>query len=355
MESNARMVEFAGYEMPVHFQSGIIKEHCHTRAHAGLFDISHMGQIRVSGDNVGTSLDRLVPGDISNLQLNRQRYTWLTNDQGGVIDDCMITNRGDHLLIVANASRKKHVLNHLKANLIECSIAELKDRALLALQGPKASKVIERFVPKAKHLPFMSSASSSIQGADCIMNRCGYTGEDGYEIMVHSDQVEEIARLFIAQKEVEPIGLGARDSLRLEAGLCLYGHDIDENTSPIDAGLDWVIAKKYLGRNAQPAIFPGANKILRDIRERPVCKRVGLVSEGRIPVREGAQLFNKAGDIVGRVTSGGFGPTVNSPVAMGYLNTKFAQPGTLLDAMVRNRLHPISVVNLPFVPHHYHK
>ena len=355
LEWNARMVGFAGYEMPVQYQSGIIKEHRHTRIHAGLFDISHMGQIRISGDNVSESLERLTPGDFTNLPLNRQRYTWFTNNQGGVIDDCMVTHRGDHLLIVANASRKEQVFDHLKSNLAECDVTEVKDRALFALQGPEASKVMERFVPDACQLPFMSSASWSIRGAECIVNRCGYTGEDGYELMVPMDQAEKLARLFMAQDKVEVIGLGARDSLRLEAGLCLYGHDIDENTSPIEAGLNWIIAKKYLGDNARSAIFPGAEKIMRDLRDEPVCKRVGLKPDGRVPVREGARLFNKAGDIVGRVTSGGFGPTVESPVAMGYLNTDYAQVGTWLDAMVRDRLYPVAVVNLPFVPHCYHK
>ncbi len=349
------MVGFAGYEMPVQYQSGIIKEHQHTRSHAGLFDISHMGQIKISGDHVSESLERLTPSDFTSLPLNRQRYTWFTNEQGGVIDDCMVTHRGDHLLIVANASRKGQVLDHLKSKLTECDVIELKDRALLALQGPEASKVMNRFAPDACQLPFMSSASWSIQGADCIVNRCGYTGEDGYELMVPMDQIEKLARLFIAQDEVEAIGLGARDSLRLEAGLCLYGHDIDENTSPIEAGLDWIIAKKYLGGNARSAIFPGAEKIIRDLREKPDCIRVGLKPEGKVPVREGARLFNKVGDMVGRVTSGGFGPTIKSPVAMGYLSTNYTHVGARLDAMVRDRLYPVSVVSLPFVPHRYYQ
>lgn len=354
-EWNARMVNFADYQMPVHYSSGIIKEHHHTRAHAGLFDISHMGQIKISGGNIAELLEQLVPGDMSGLGLNRQRYSVFTNDQGGIIDDCMLTNRGEHWLIVANAARKRKLFGHLQAALDDCDIVELEEHALLALQGPESSIVMERLAPGMSHLPFMGSQPVLIDSVECLVNRCGYTGEDGYEISVPAEQVDKLARLLIAQEEVQPIGLGARDTLRLEAGLCLYGHDIDENTSPIEADLGWVIAKKYYKGTAKSALFPGAEKILREIRQGPYRKRVGIKPDGRAPVREGAELVNEQGDVVGRVTSGGFGPTVGGPIAMGYLSNDYAQIDIRLDAMVRNRRHPVCISELPFVPHRYYR
>lgn len=346
---------FAEYSMPLQYETGIIKEHCHTRKAAGLFDISHMGQIQISGGNIPALLECLTPSNFSELAQNRLRYTVLTNDRGGIIDDCVVANHVSHWSIVANASRKRKVLEYLRLNLNGCDVLELSDWALLALQGPAAAGVLEAWEPKAGELPFMSSCPFSFDGIKVFVSRCGYTGEDGYELSVLGDQVDELARLLIAHELVEPIGLGARDSLRMEAGLCLYGHDIDGDTSPIEASLDWVVAAKYDLKKGKPAGFPGSKTILAQMQAGPARRRVGIKPEGRALVRENTELMTDSETVVGVVTSGGFGPTVKGPVAMGYVSTEYARPGTKLTAMVRNQPHSVSIVGLPFVPHRYYK
>jgi aminomethyltransferase len=353
----ARMVPFAGYAMPVQYPAGIIKEHLHTRAAASLFDVSHMGQIALrarSGRLVDAAraLETLVPADIIGLAEGRQRYALFTNPAGGILDDLMVANLGDHLRLVVNASRKEADEAHLRAHLAdECSIEPLPDHALVALQGPGAEAVLAAFTPEIRKMRFMDIRELQVAGTTCAVSRSGYTGEDGFEISLPAGEAEGFARRLIAEPEVLPIGLGARDSLRLEAGLCLYGHDIDEITTPIEADLAWTIGKR---RRAQ-GDFPGAAIVLRQLVEGTSRKRVGIRPDGRAPAREDTEIVDDAGNKLGHVTSGGFGPSVGGPVAMGYVNSAHATEGAALLLLVRGAPRPARIIRLPFVPTRYYR
>jgi aminomethyltransferase len=356
VELGARMVPFAGYEMPVQYPSGVLKEHNHTRTQAGLFDVSHMGQVRLSGHDAAAALETLVPVDIIDLPLNTQRYALFTNEQGGVLDDLMVSNGGDHLFVVVNAACKEQDVEHMRRHIgNRCQIEVLSDRALLALQGPAAVTVMARLAPDTAKMIFMQSGKVTLAGAECYISRSGYTGEDGFEISVPNDKAEEVARLLLAQPEVAPIGLGARDSLRLEAGLCLYGHDMDTNTTPVEASLAWALSKPRRTDGARPGGYLGAEVILRQLTEGADRKRVGLLVKDRMPVREGAELVDMNGVVIGKVTSGGFGPTVGGPVAMGYVTTPNAKIGTALQAIVRGKPVAVEVAKTPFTPQRYYR
>ena len=356
LELGARMVPFAGYEMPVQYPMGVLKEHLHTRAAAGLFDVSHMGQIVVhskSGDarDAARALERLVPVDILGLAPGRLRYTFFTNAHGGILDDLMVANCGNHLLLVVNAACKAADEAHLRAELgNECEVERL-DRALIALQGPKAEVALALLAPECTSMRFMDVRTLTLMGAECMVVRAGYTGEDGFEISIPADIAREIAEELLANAGVAPIGLGARDSLRLEAGLCLYGSDVDERTTPVEAGLSWAIQKARRRRGAREGGFPGAEVILGQLEHGAPRRRVGLRPEGRAPVRAGASLYAEtdASAPVGSVTSGGFGPSLDAPIAMGYLPAALAVPGTRVFAEVRGKRLPAGVTTLPFI------
>lgn len=351
------MVPFAGYDMPVQYPAGVLKEHLHTRAAAGLFDVSHMGQVRLvpkSGDvrDAAAALETLVPVDVLGLGENRQRYGLFTAENGGILDDLMFSNLGDHLFLVVNAACKDADITHLKAHLSDtCNIVVEEDRALLALQGPYAEKVLGELCPEAAALKFMGVLAGELHDIDCIVSRSGYTGEDGYEISVPASKAEALARMLLEHPDVEPIGLGARDSLRLEAGLCLYGNDIDTTTTPAEAALNWAIQKVRRTGGARQGGFPGADIILDGLANGVSRLRVGLKPEGKAPVRAHTILFaDEAGrEKIGEVTSGGFGPSVEGPVAMGYVATPYAAAGTRVFAEVRGKFLPVDVTALPFV------
>jgi aminomethyltransferase len=344
----ARMVAFAGYEMPVQYPTGILAEHLHTRAQAGLFDVSHMGQARLSGVSVDRALETLVPGDLLALPDRRMRYTLLLNDGGGIIDDLMATRVGDALSLVVNAACKDTDFAHLRSCLGRVAALEVfDDRALLALQGPAAAAVLARHVPGVATMPFLSGTAVG----DLFVTRSGYTGEDGFEISLPASQAVEWAERLLAEPEVAPIGLGARDTLRLEAGLCLYGHDVDEGTNPIEAGLAWTIGK----RRRDEGGFPGAQTILDELKAGPRRRRVGILPDGRAPARDGTVITDLSGDPVGTVTSGGFGPSVGGPVAMGYVAAEHAAVGTGLNLVVRDVPRPARIVALPFVATRYYR
>ncbi len=347
----ARMVPFAGYEMPVQYPAGIMAEHRHTREAAGLFDVSHMGQIAVPGADAAARLEALVPGDILGLAPGRMRYTQLTNEAGGILDDLMVTNCGDHLFLVVNAACKASDLAHLRAGLGEETLETDETRALLALQGPAASSALARLAPDCAGVAFMSGCDLTIGGVECFVTRSGYTGEDGFEISCPADAAESLARRLLGEPEVEPIGLGARDSLRLEAGLCLYGHDIDTTTTPVEAALLWSIGKR---RRAEGG-FPGAEVIQRQIADGPPRRRVGILPDGRAPAREHTQIRDEAGAAIGEVTSGGFAPSLDRPIAMGYVRAGHTAADTPLELMVRGKGRPARVAKLPFRPARYHK
>jgi aminomethyltransferase len=355
-ELGAKMVPFAGYDMPVQYAAGVMKEHQHTRDAAGLFDVSHMGQVILRGPDYETAalaLEALVPVNIAGLAQNRQRYGFFTNEAGGILDDLMLANRGDHLFVVVNAACKDADIAHLQANMpAGVAVEVIEDRALLALQGPGAEAALAALNPAVAEMKFMDVATVDLNGAECWISRSGYTGEDGYEISVPADAADGLARTLLADETVLPIGLGARDSLRLEGGLCLYGHDIDTETTPIEAGLTWAIQKIRRTDGARAGGFPGAERILTELENGATRARVGLRPEGRAPMREGVQLFADAegGAAIGQVTSGGFGPTVQGPVAMGYVPSDMAAPGTQIFGEVRGKRLPVQVVQLPFVP-----
>jgi aminomethyltransferase len=356
-----KMVPFAGYDMPVQYATGVLREHLHTRNAAGLFDVSHMGQIALrakSGkvEDAALALERLVPQDILAVAPGRQRYAQFTNDQGGILDDLMVANFGDHLFLVVNAACKAEDEAHLRARLSDvCVIEPLADRALIALQGPKAEAVLAGLCPEAAAMRFMDAGPRRVDGIDCFVSRSGYTGEDGFEISIPAEKAERLAEALLASADVLPIGLGARDSLRLEAGLCLYGHDIDTTTTPVDGALEWSIQKSRRHGGARAGGFPGAEKILSQLANGAPRRRVGLRPEGRAPVREGAPLFADAAssEPIGAVTSGGFGPSLNAPVAMGYLPAPQAAAGALVVAEVRGQRLPLRVAAMPFVPNTY--
>jgi aminomethyltransferase len=349
----ARMVPFAGWSMPVQYADGVLAEHLHCRADgcAALFDVSHMGQASLHGSAGGAALEALVPGDIQGLKGGRQRYTVLTNEAGGVIDDLMVSRLApDHLFLVVNASRADIDLPHIEEHLPGgVTLERHTNRALLALQGPGAAAVMGRLGPVAAALPFMGFTRAAVGGIECLVSRSGYTGEDGFEISVPEDDVEPLARLLLDQPEVAPAGLGARDSLRLEAGLCLYGNDLDELTSPIEADIAWVIGK----RRRQDWSFPGGVAIRNQLEHGAARVRVGIRPDGRAPARAGTNIVADNGTAAGTVTSGGFGPSLNAPIAMGYVHRGLAALGTELRLQVRGRSLPARVVPMPFVPHRY--
>ena len=356
LDLDAKMVPFAGYEMPVQYPAGILKEHLHTREAAGLFDVSHMGQVRLAGFDAAAALESLVPVDVIGLGVNQQRYALFTNEAGGILDDRMITNAGNHLFLVVNAACKEQDVAHLRSHLENrCAIDVLENQALLALQGPKAAEVLARLAPEAADLVFMTAARVEIEGADCFVTRSGYTGEDGFEISVPAEKAEAVARTLLAQEEVAPVGLGARDSLRLEAGLCLYGHDIDTSTTPVEANLVWAVSKVRRTGGERAGGFPGAEVILRQINEGVSRKRVGLRPQGKAPVREGVELVDLEGRTIGKITSGGFGPTVGGPVAMGYVANPYTKPDTEINALLRGRPVPMKVAKMPFVQQRYYR
>lgn len=363
IELGGKMVDFAGYEMPVQFPEGVMKEHLHTRAKAGLFDVSHMGQVILrpkSGkyEDAALALERLVPVDVLGLKPGRQRYGLFTNGTGGILDDLMFANRGDHLFVVVNASCKAQDVAHMKAHLSDaCEIIELNDRALVALQGPAAEAALAALAPEVAGMSFMDVREVSILGVSCIVSRSGYSGEDGYEVSVPEAKAVEFVRALLANPDVHPIGLGARDSLRLEAGLCLYGNDIDTATTPVAAALEWAIQKVRRSGGARAGGFPGADVILAELEGGAARRRVGIAPEGRAPVRAGTELFadETSANPVGRVTSGAFGPTVEAPVSMGYVPTELSKPGTRLFAELRGKRVGVSVASLPFITPRYKK
>jgi aminomethyltransferase len=347
----AKMVPFAGYEMPVHYPSGILKEHLHTRSQAGLFDVSHMGQLRITGGDPVKELEALVPGDLRALASLRMRYTLLLNEEGGILDDLMATRLEDGLSLVVNAARKEADLAHLRDRLGRLTTVELmEDRALLALQGPAAATVLSHFCKDLPQLGFMTAMETTLAGYKCLVTRSGYTGEDGFEISLPAVGAAEVVEMLLARPQVRPVGLGARDSLRLEAGLCLYGHDIDETTTPVEAALTWTIGK----RRRVEGGFLGTEIVLRQLAEGATRMRVGIRPDGLAPAREDTQIVSTSGAKVGRVTSGGFGPSVGGPVAMGYVDRPYAAADTPLALLVRGTARPARVVRLPFVHHRYH-
>ena len=356
----ARMVAFAGYAMPVQYPAGILAEHNHTRHQAGLFDVSHMGQAFLLGGRhevTALALEAFCPADILGLEPGRQRYSQLLSADGTILDDFMVTRPVDPaedgaLMLIVNAATKAADFAHIEAALpATIRLLRADHRALLALQGPLAAEILSRHCPESGGLAFMQAATAKFDGLACHISRSGYTGEDGFEISIRADRVERVARALLAEPEVKPIGLGARDSLRLEAGLCLYGHDIDTTTTPVEAGLSWSIGKR---RRAEGG-FPGSDRIRLEIANSPSRRRVGLILEGKAPAREGADIKTKDGSLVGRVTSGGFSPTLGRPIAMGYVESASAAIGTPLDLVVRGKPLAAQVAALPFVPHRYHK
>jgi aminomethyltransferase len=347
----ARMVSFAGYAMPIQYE-GIIAEHLWTRSSAGLFDVSHMGQLLVSGEGADRALEALLPGDIAGLGENRIRYSLLLADNGGILDDLMVTRRGDGLYVVVNGATKWDDIAHLHEHLPEgITLNHMDEQALIALQGPKAADALARIAPGVEALSFMTAGAFTIDGIEAWISRSGYTGEDGFEISVPAETVTQIATLIADQPEVKPIGLGARDSLRLEAGLPLYGHDLDPETTPVSADLGFALSK----RRREEGGFPGTERILAERENGPILKRVGLAVEGRQPVREGALVLDGEGNEVGRVTSGGFSPTLERPIAMAYVPAASAAPGTPITLEQRGKLFQARVTAMPFVPHRYHR
>ncbi|MBL4801006.1 MAG: glycine cleavage system aminomethyltransferase GcvT [Emcibacter sp.] len=352
-ELGAKMVPFAGYAMPVQYPLGVLGEHNHTRAAAGLFEVSHMGQVILKGTDVDKWLESLIPGDIIDLKENHIRYSMFTNEHGGILDDLMITKRKDDLFLVVNAACKAQDIAHMQKHLPDnITLTELTNRALVALQGPKAAEVLSRFAPNADKMDFMSYQEVQICGATCFISRSGYTGEDGHEISIPADKADEVCRALLNEEEVAAIGLGARDSLRLEAGLCLYGHDLTPDTTPIEASLLWSISKR---RRAEGG-FPGDKIILEQIAHKNhTKKRVGILPTGRAPAREGTVILNSEGMELGKITSGGYGPTYGGPVAMGYVKTEFATIDTEIFLDLRGKKRPAHVVKTPFVPQRYYR
>ena len=358
LELGARMVPFAGYSMPVQYPMGLMAEHIHTRSEAGLFDVSHMGQLRLVGTDAAAAFESLMPVDVIDLPVGKQRYGLLLTDEGNIIDDLMFVNRGADIFVIVNGACKVNDIAHIQGRIgAKCQVIPMPERALLALQGPKAVDALSRMVPGVEKLVFMTGASFDWQSADLFITRSGYTGEDGFEISVHNDQADLFARALLAQAEVKPIGLGARNSLRLEAGLCLYGNDIDTSTTPIEAGLNWAIQKVRRTGGARAGGFPGADIVLGQLdgSRSLTRKRVGLIAQERVPVREHVELQNTQGVKIGEVSSGLLGPSANVPVAMGYVDVASASLGTVVNAMVRGKAVPMTVSAMPFVPNRYYR
>ena len=349
VELGGKMVDFAGWEMPVQYPMGIMGEHNQCRQKAALFDVSHMGQVELRGEGAAEKLEALVPSSITPLKEGKARYTFFTNENGGIMDDLIVSNAGDHLFTVVNASMRHQDIPHMRDNLEGVEVIEIFDRALVAVQGPKAEDVVGALCPAAREMTFMQTMVADILGADCRISRLGYTGEDGYEISIPEDRAEEITRAFLAHEDCEPAGLGARDSLRLEAGLCLYGNDIDNDTSPIEASMLWAIQK----RRREEGGFPGADSILKEIAEGATKKLVGIKPDGRAPARQGVEVQSLEGETIGTITSGGFGPTVGGPVAMGYVSKGHSAVGEKVNLIVRSKAQPAEIVALPFVTQNY--
>ena len=362
LQLGARMVPFAGYHLPVQYPAGLVAEHHHTRQAAGLFDVSHMGQLRLVGAGAAAAFEQLMPVDVIGLGVHKQRYGLLLNDEGGILDDLMFVNRdvahGGDLFVIVNGACKHADLAHIQSRIgALCTVEPQFDRALLALQGPQAVTALARVLPGVERLVFMTGMPAQWQGADLYVTRSGYTGEDGFEISVPAAVAEAFARALLAQPEVKPIGLGARNSLRLEAGLCLYGNDIDTSTTPVEANLNWAVQKVRRTGGERAGGFPGAAKVLAQLDGNPAAQRlrVGLVALERVPVREHVTLHNEAGQHVGEVTSGLLSPSADQPIALAYVQTQYAQVGTRLSAMVRGKAVPMQVSPLPFVPNRYHR
>lgn len=349
LELNAKMVEFAGYQMPVQYPKGILHEHLHCRSQAGFFDISHMGQCLILGNGAVSELERLTPSDISGLKVGQQKYTVLTNQNGGIIDDIIVTRTYSGLMLIVNGTCKEKDFSYLKTHLSKlCEFKELSEQALFALQGSAAATIMQKFSPSAAQLTFMQACETEINGIPCHISRSGYTGEDGFEISVPNNEAEKLARLFLTEKEVEPIGLGARDTLRLEAGLCLYGHELNETITPVEARLQWLIKKGHQQ-------FPGAEKILSQLQHGSETIRVGLLVDSKIPVREGCVITDAENNKVGYVTSGSFSPSLGKPIAMAMLNRNCAGLGNTLYTKVRDHQIAVTVTKLPFIPHRYRR
>ena len=355
-EFGAKLTEFAGYEMPVQYGLGILGEHQHTRKKAGLFDVSHMGQVILSGqsyEETALALEKVLPMDVLGLEIGRQRYGFLTNDDGGILDDLMFSNRGDHIFVVLNAACKDSDIKYLRS-LLEpnISIKEIESRALIALQGPASEAVLGKYHPQIENMKFMDVETLPIDGSECWISRSGYTGEDGFEISIPAEAAEPITRSILSNQNVEFIGLGARDSLRLEAGLCLYGHDIDQATTPVEASLTWAIQKARRSNGSRASGFIGSEIILKQLAGGTNKKRVGLLPQTRAPMREGVEIFatETSKEAIGKITSGGYGPTVGYPIAMGYINSEYANSEDDLFGELRGKRVPVKVSNLPFVP-----
>lgn len=358
VSAGARMVEFAGYEMPVQYPLGVKKEHLWVRENAGLFDVSHMGQVLLSGDDVKSKLETMMPVDVLSLGLNMQRYGLFTNEQGGILDDLMFANWGESVFVVVNAACKEQDIQHLKTFLGDENVTVVNDRSLLALQGPKAREVLSKLVPQVANMTFMQSEKTSWNGYEIWVSCSGYTGEDGYEISIANDYAAEFSNALLASDDVEWIGLGARDSLRLEAGLCLYGHDIDETTTPMEASLSWAVQKSRRQSGDREGGFVGADIILPQLpnAEPQVSverKRMGFVVEAKAPVREGVEIVNESGDVVGKVTSGGFAPSLDVPVLMAYVNVSASKEPVF--ALLRGKKIALKSVSMPFFPARYYR
>ena len=356
VEAGGKMVPFAGYLMPLQYTGVIMQEHLHTREKAGLFDVSHMGQLVIEGKGAAAALERLVPVDLGALAIGQQSYATFTSELGGILDDLIITRWADNcFFLVVNASCKEQDIKHLREHLDNLDITYLSGQSLVALQGPKAKIIIGELAPAANELLFMNGCRTSIGGIDCYVTRSGYTGEDGFEISVADENATALADQLLAYDDVQWVGLGARDSLRLEAGLCLYGHDMDRGKSPVEAGLSWSISQSRREGGSKSGGFLGSDQILKHLADGVSTKRVGFVIDGRAPVREGAEIVDDQGNVVGVITSGGFGPTLQMPVAMGYVKTDFSAVGTKLDALVRGKSRAMTLVKMPMVPQRYYR
>jgi len=357
LDAGAKMVPFAGYEMPVSYPLGIKKEHIHTREKAGLFDVSHMGQIRLVGKNAKRALESLVPVDIIDLPLMKLRYALFTNKDGGVMDDLMVTSLGDEdLFLVVNAACKEADFEHLLNTIgVECKVEFLEDVALLALQGPKAHEVLAEIAPSTSEMTFMTAKQLVINGIDCFITRSGYTGEDGFEISLLAKDAEELAKLLLSNEEVEWVGLGARDSLRLEAGLSLYGHELDNDHSPVESSLNWALSKVRRTGGEREGNYLGDNIIMSHLNEGSESKIVGLQPEGRMPVRDGALIEDELGNEAGQVTSGGFGPSINRPIAIARIKKNYIENQSKLFALVRDKKIAVEIVKLPFIKQNYYR
>jgi aminomethyltransferase len=357
LELGARMVPFAGYAMPVQYPAGLMAEHLHTRQAAGLFDVSHMGQLKLVGPDAAAAFESLMPVDVIDLPVGKQRYGLLLTDVGTVIDDLMFVNRGDDIFVIVNGACKVGDIAHMQQKIsTRCQVIPMPERALLALQGPLAVDALQRLVPGVNALVFMTGAAFQWNSAALFITRSGYTGEDGFEISVPGDAADALARALLAQPEVKPVGLGARNSLRLEAGLCLYGNDMDTTTTPVEAGLNWAMQKIRRIGGAREGGFPGAATVLAQLNGQGLTrKRVGLIALERVPVREHCELQNTQGQRIGETTSGLLGPNIDKPIAMGYVGAEFAAVGTRLNASVRGKQVPMEVVSMPFVPNRYYR